>query len=540
MSIQYVLSNGVGNYPDADKFMADFYWIFSMCKGTFLQGGGFELWTAGTSFTNPADGTTLSDGWTLQKGGTSTATADITRESSTKDTGSYSMKVNISAAGSSNSYLRIKQSVSNFARFAGLTMHFGVKVKVGTASKVRLSIYDGVTTAYSSYHTGGGTFEKLTVPLACSASITELTIKVEITSDFASDPVYIDSAFLYNVDTGMSSTSRDALEYFSPDDPLALLLGALTVNGTVTVTGTIALTGAMTISSGLTVSGALTHTVMKYRRPILKWVSVTTVDVENNTGTANETTILFSDGSFRSVTEDTSSTNKYRRFIITAAAEFTSGTEDSGIRSGISEANNTWYAIYAVKSLIDSTKFVLAGDTTLPTQANFATLNSRYGTDGWVYLGLIRNGDSGTAAGDILNFVQAGNRTSFINTLPAADTASGGRPTVGILINSGSTVGNISYTYSAGTGDLNIPNNISMCYWHAMYSTGNDNKFVRDSGANRYYAEQANGSSKKAIIPVMIPASEGIRLDIGSGTDSFDIVLAGFVDGVLGATNPLL
>lgn len=257
MPLPYIIANGAGSWPDAEKYMANWDWIFAVAKGNFLGGPGFEQWNGGTSFTNPADAASLSDGWTLEKGGTSAATADVTRESSTKDSGAYSMKVNITGAGSSNSYLRIKQSVSNFIRFAGQSVVLGVKIKLSTASKVRVSVTDGVSTAYSSYHTGGGTWQKLIVALACSASISQLTVRIEITSDIT-DAVFIDSAFLYAIQSTMSSTAREALEYFGPDDPISLLLAALTVNGTLTLNGTLAMGGVINEKQGTDVSSAAT------------------------------------------------------------------------------------------------------------------------------------------------------------------------------------------------------------------------------------------------------------------------------------------
>lgn len=166
--------------------------------------------------------------------------------------------------------------------------------------------------------------------------------------------------------------------------------------------------------------GQVFGVITSYRRPNLTHQSITTVDVEPNTGTSNQTKIIFPDGNVRTVTEDTSSTNKYRRFDITATAQFTSGTEDSGLRSGISETTNTWYAIYAVKSLIDSTKFVLVGDTTLPTSSNVSTLDGRYGSNSWVYLGTIRNGDNVSATGDIIKFKHVGNACFFSNIVSGA------------------------------------------------------------------------------------------------------------------------
>lgn len=257
MTFPHILQNAVGSWPDAEKYMANWDWLYAMAKGNFLGGPGFEQWNTGTSFTNPANGASLADGWSLEKGGTGAATADITRESSTKDTGSYSMKVNITGAGSSDSYLRIKQSAANHIRFSGQSVAAGIRVKVGTASKVRLSITDGVSTAYSSYHTGDDTWQKLTVALACSTSISALTVKIEITADFTG-AVYIDSAFLYAIQATMSTTARDALEYFGGDDPLSLLIGTLTVLGNATIAGTLGMSNAINEAKGADIASAST------------------------------------------------------------------------------------------------------------------------------------------------------------------------------------------------------------------------------------------------------------------------------------------
>lgn len=287
-------------------------------------------------------------------------------------------------------------------------------------------------------------------------------------------------------------------------------------------------------------------TISGYRRPRITWVSVTTVDVENNTGTLNQTKIVFPDGTTRSVTEDTSSTNKYRRFIITAAAEFTSGTEDSGVRSGIAEANNTWYAIYAVKSVISASNFVLAGDTTLPLQTNFSTLNSRYGTNGWVYLGLIRNGDSGTALGDILKFTQSGNTTLFTNTLSAGDLAAGGTlGQNGILEASGTGAASYTATYTAGTGDNEYPGNITMALWQisAENSAAALEHRICDAAAAYNIAKMYTPAAGQELLDsYWHPIAQGLQINNAlTTTIEADIILAGFIDGVLGVgANPLL
>ncbi len=219
-----------------------------------------------------------------------------------------------------------------------------------------------------------------------------------------------------------------------------------------------------------------------YRRPNLVWNSVTTVDVEAQSGTANTTQVMFPDGSVRTVTENLATTQKYRRFNITLTSEFTTGTESGGLRSGLSETAATWYSLYAVKSQIDDTKFVIVGDTTLPLAANFATLNSRYTTNGWLYLGMIRNGcgydvsSSGgsaalgsTAGLDIMAFEQAGSRFKFKAYSTHLITANGGPGDVytvdgSLLLGTGSGTTGINnvavWTYTAGVGTRDIPDHI--------------------------------------------------------------------------------
>lgn len=246
MTLPYVLVNGPGETPDADKLMANYYWLLAMLKGTFIINGGMEAWAGGTALTNPADGDPLSDSWELEKGGTLSADADVVAQTGAAvDSGLYAMEVRLNTAGSSNSYLRIVQSASEPTRFSGQTVVFGVMVRGNAANKVRLSVTDGATVAYSPYHSGNGEYEMLQVSLACQEVPTEITVKIEITSDFDSDEVQIDSAYLYAIDAGMSETAKGFLEYFGPDQGGALVIGSIAVN-------TLAFTGQPTAPSSPT------------------------------------------------------------------------------------------------------------------------------------------------------------------------------------------------------------------------------------------------------------------------------------------------
>jgi hypothetical protein len=202
-----------GDWPDAERWMADYDWLLAVNFGTFLVNGGQELWGT-TSFTNPSDGASLSTSWKLSKTGTSTATANISREATVIDStaGTYSMKIDITVAGSSNSLIGIYQDAQNIAAIKGYTVAFGAKVRAATATKVRLKVYDGTTTQYSDYHTGGSTFEHLHVTIAVASGATSLRCTIETISDFTG-AVYIDNSYVYIVPAQVSDDGLDGLVY---------------------------------------------------------------------------------------------------------------------------------------------------------------------------------------------------------------------------------------------------------------------------------------------------------------------------------------
>lgn len=290
------------------------------------------------------------------------------------------------------------------------------------------------------------------------------------------------------------------------------------------------------------IAGTYVTKWMTYKRPTLKWVSVTTVDVESNTGTANETRIIFPDGEVRDVTENTGSTSKYRRFIITEAAEYTSGTENSGLYSGLAEATNTWYAIYAVKSLIDATKFVLVGTTTLPVQASVATLNTNLGTNGWVYLGLIVNGDNAGATGDICDFRQIGAVTYFKNAVPSAGLNVGIAST-GIKLATTAGATTLTYTYAAGTGAAQFPSIVLHGVFHGRRASVSDLFVIGNSADTVIYFRTTTAASATALAHSLAPTivEDGCKLSAGASSVAMDIMCHAFSDVVLGAgTNPFI
>lgn len=262
-----------------------------------------------------------------------------------------------------------------------------------------------------------------------------------------------------------------------------------------------------------------------YSRPSLVYVSATTVDVATNTGTANQTCVLFRDGDYRCPVENTASASKYRRFIITETAEFTSGTENSGLRSTYVEATNTWYSLYAVKSQIDSTNFVIVGDTITAVVSNISALNSAYGTDGWVYLGLVRNGDNSGATGNILAFNQSGRHTVFKNTC-----AGNAINFVGTRLATTASATSLVYTYAEGTGTTSIPPTIKIGWVGVAAQNGAAGIADADwTGAGKImYGYSTSFLMGNAWGPIL----QGVSTS-SNGAGAHDIVLGGFVDDAL-------
>lgn len=244
------LANGIGNWPDASKFMDDYDYLAALIFGNFTLNGGMELWTAATSFSNPISGASVADSWTVTKTGTLPATVDVSREASIIDSGVYSMKLNITGAGSSNSIFNVHQSLIVPSRFASETVLVGIRCRASTANKLRCKVFDGVNSSFSTYHTGGGGFELLTAQLAVSSTPSEMTLTIEVNPSDFTGALYIDSIFLFVVPSAISTTAKAALAYSPLNAGFLQLIGGI-LSGPLSVSGDVTI---LTASKGLVVT----------------------------------------------------------------------------------------------------------------------------------------------------------------------------------------------------------------------------------------------------------------------------------------------
>lgn len=277
-----------------------------------------------------------------------------------------------------------------------------------------------------------------------------------------------------------------------------------------------------------------------YRRPTLVWNSITSVGIERgfSSPAASATTvaaILFPDGQFRT----DSSTNRID-FDITRNAVF-NGSNQSGLRSGQSESVNTWYAMYAVKCQNNTTDFVLVGDGNPASRGNVTALNTAYGTNGWVYLGYIRNGDNSGATGDILRFSQTGCDFVFSNV----ETDIAGNGGVGLRLAAGA-VTSLTYTIAPGMGvgnggsAVDIPGslvNSNLKFWVASGGPAAASEFVfRNSANTQRYFDVSLSTGNRGVQTVQVAMYTQNVVATGTTTGSgLDINLYGWSDAALTA-----
>lgn len=144
-----------------------------------LDNGGFEIWQRGTTFTNPASGAYTADRWATGK--SAGITVNITKDTTTFDSGTASIKVDTTVAANNQMYLI--ENIETFADYRGKTVSFSARVKTSTASKIRLAMADGVAQTFSSYHTGSGNFETLTMTFSVNASASTLSCYIGMIAD---------------------------------------------------------------------------------------------------------------------------------------------------------------------------------------------------------------------------------------------------------------------------------------------------------------------------------------------------------------------
>src|SRR5215471_2255254 len=136
-----------------------------------LTNGGFEIWQRGNGpFTGNA--TYGADRWLLSIGGSSTLSVS-------RGTGNGSPY----AAGityTQNAQSQMIQKLEQVGQLVGKTVTFSVDIQANVAGAMRVLVWDALGPLnYSSYHTGGGTWQRLTSSCAVASNATQVQVYIE-------------------------------------------------------------------------------------------------------------------------------------------------------------------------------------------------------------------------------------------------------------------------------------------------------------------------------------------------------------------------
>jgi hypothetical protein len=157
-------------------------------RANLLTNGGFEIWQRGNGpFT--AAGAFTADRWQINLGAGSSLS--VSRDGTNNDVAS----VYCAACTYTHSNVSaLEQKLEYFAGLRGKQVAFSARVRTSTASAIRLRITTsgtGAATTDGSFHSGGGTYETLSVTATIGASISAVVVSVVAS---ASCTFYVDAA----------------------------------------------------------------------------------------------------------------------------------------------------------------------------------------------------------------------------------------------------------------------------------------------------------------------------------------------------------
>ena len=243
-----------------------------------IVNGGMEVWQRGTSFVAAVLDDYGADQWKLETSG-GPPTVDLTRIAG-EAKGSYGFQMDIRATGGSNQ-CNIRQDLENIEGYKNTTVTMSARVQTSVASQVRLRITDGVGATFSSYHTGGGTYETLSVTRTVSGSATTISLGLGVFDIVAALTMNADQVMLVAGDETTDYIPEDShvelarcqrfYELFSAQSHILpmqrragdnLVEGAMTfkVEKSVTPTTTYTLTGLTMLQDAVTGTGTLSDT----------------------------------------------------------------------------------------------------------------------------------------------------------------------------------------------------------------------------------------------------------------------------------------
>jgi hypothetical protein len=165
-------------------------------RSNLLTNGGFEIWQRGNGpFTTT--GAYAADRWQIY---VPIGTISIVRDAANADTNGYCAAVTVTggvSAGNSQTLYQYPGATADGTVLPGTTVSLSMRVKTSVANGCRISLLaTGSTRSYSAYHTGGSTYQTLTVTgYLVPAGTGNPVLSVEVNFE-AAGTYYVDRATL--------------------------------------------------------------------------------------------------------------------------------------------------------------------------------------------------------------------------------------------------------------------------------------------------------------------------------------------------------
>lgn len=162
--------------------------IDAAASRNLLVNPGLEIWQRGAGpFT--LNNAYAADRWQIQLGGASTMS--VSRDAGNAATGSQFAAAAVYAQSATS---QLGQKIEDYLQLRGRTITFAADVKASVAGAARLAVYDGATRSYGAYHSGGGSYERLSVTVAVPTNATQVQVEISLG---ASGTFYLDNATLH-------------------------------------------------------------------------------------------------------------------------------------------------------------------------------------------------------------------------------------------------------------------------------------------------------------------------------------------------------
>jgi len=162
-------------------------------RANLLTNGGFEVWQRGNG-PYASNGTFTADRWYLSIVGTDTLS--LSRNTANADTARGSIACGactftLGSGAGATCFLQVLKATDSY-QIKGQTVSLSVRVSTATATAVRVGLHDGSAWTYSSFHTGAGGYQTLTVTATVGAAA-DLQVGIFFA---ATCTAYLDNAML--------------------------------------------------------------------------------------------------------------------------------------------------------------------------------------------------------------------------------------------------------------------------------------------------------------------------------------------------------